>query len=608
MILSQTSGVGVRVIATRFVPSILSVAAFCVMCGAFMQAATVPSGFTETLIASGLARPTAMGVAPDGRVFVCEQGGRLRVIKDDTLLPTPFLTVSVNSSGERGLLGVAFDPAFITNHYVYVYYTTATSPIHNRVSRFTAIGDVALEGSEVAILDLEPLGATNHNGGAIHFGVDGKLYVAVGDNAVGANAQTLNNRLGKLLRINADGTIPTDNPFYKTAIGVNRAIWALGLRNPFTFSVQPLSGRIFINDVGQNTWEEINDGVAGANYGWPETEGPTTDPRFKSPFYAYDRRDTGECAITGGSFYNPSTEQFPDEFIGLYLFADYCGGWIRRLDTDTVTVSPFATDISFPVDLRVSDDGSLYYLARGTGSSTGVLYRVTFGSESADLVVTNVVAPQGAASGAALLVTDKTANQGSGAADGSQTAIWLSTNKTLGSDTLLAVRPVPSLASGESSKATNAVTLPSIDPGRYFLIADADTNDEVRETNEDNNLRARRLLVGPDLKATVALEPATPTSTVPTTITVTTANKGFDVAAASTTRLYRSANGTIGAGDELLREWAIPALNPNQEAAQSVTVRLPAGSYFLLAAVDVGNAVKEANESQNVTKVKLTVP
>jgi glucose/arabinose dehydrogenase len=452
MILSLTSGVGVRVIATRFVQSILSVAAVCVTCGAFMQAATLPSGFTETLIASGLARPTAMAVAPDGRVFVCEQGGRLRVIKDDTLLSTPFLTVSVNSSGERGLLGVAFDPAFITNHYVYVYYTTATSPIHNRVSRFTANGDVALEGSEIAILDLEPLGATNHNGGAIHFGVDGTLYVAVGDNAVGANAQTLNNRLGKLLRINADGTIPTDNPFYNTATGVNRVIWALGLRNPFTFSVQPLSGRIFINDVGQNTWEEINDGVAGANYGWPETEGPTNDPRFKSPFYAYDRRNTGECAITGGSFYNPSTEQFPDEFIGLYLFADYCGGWIRS-----------------------------------------------------------------------------------------------------------------------------------------------------------DNLRARRLLVGPDLKATVALEPATPTSTVPTTITVTTANKGFDVAAASTTRLYRSANGTIGAGDELLGEWAIPALNPKQEAAQSVTVMLPAGSYFLLAAVDVSHAVKEANESQNVTKVKLTV-
>jgi len=607
MILSLTSGVAVRVIATRFVQSILSVAAVCVTCGAFMQAATLPSGFTETLIASGLARPTAMAVAPDGRVFVCEQGGRLRVIKDDTLLSTPFLTVSVNSSGERGLLGVAFDPAFITNHYVYVYYTTATSPIHNRVSRFTANGDVALEGSEIAILDLEPLGATNHNGGAIHFGVDGTLYVAVGDNAVGANAQTLNNRLGKLLRINADGTIPTDNPFYNTATGVNRVIWALGLRNPFTFSVQPLSGRIFINDVGQNTWEEINDGVAGANYGWPETEGPTNDPRFKSPFYAYDRRNTGECAITGGSFYNPSTEQFPDEFIGLYLFADYCGGWIRSLDTDTVTVSPFATDISFPVDLRVSDDGSLYYLARGQGSNTGVLYRVTFASESADLVVTNLVAPKGAASGAVLQVTDKTANQGSGAAGGSQTAIWLSTNKNLGGDTLLAARPVPSLASGESSKATNAVTLPGIDAGTYFLIAEADTNGEVRETNEDNNLRARRLLVGPDLKATVALEPATPTSTVPTTITVTTANKGFDVAAASTTRLYRSANGTIGAGDELLGEWAIPALNPKQEAAQSVTVMLPAGSYFLLAAVDVSNAVKEANESQNVTKVKLTV-
>jgi len=209
-----------------------------------------------------------MDFAPDGRLFVCLQGGTLRVIKNSALLATPFLTVTVDASGERGLLGVTFDPNFATNKFVYVYYTVATSPRHNRVSRFTANGDVALANSEVVILELDNLSAaTNHNGGALHFGPDGKLYIAVGENANGSNSQTLANLLGKVLRINADGTIPADNPFFNTA-GARKEIWALGLRNPFTFAFQPGTGRLFINDVGQSTWEEINDGIAGSNYGW----------------------------------------------------------------------------------------------------------------------------------------------------------------------------------------------------------------------------------------------------------------------------------------------------------------------------------------------------
>ena len=156
------------------------------------------------------------------------------------------------------------------------------------------------------LLDLPTLSsATNHNGGAMHFGLDGKLYVAVGDNADGSNSQTLANPLGKMLRINTDGTIPSDNPFFSQTTGINRAIWALGLRNPFTFAIQPTSGRMFINDVGQNTWEEINEGAAGANYGWPTTEGPTTNPAFMTPVYAYHarQRPVQGCAITGGAFY-----------------------------------------------------------------------------------------------------------------------------------------------------------------------------------------------------------------------------------------------------------------------------------------------------------------
>jgi glucose/arabinose dehydrogenase len=333
--------------------------------------AALPVGFSESVVAGGLVNPTAMEFSPTGLLFVAEQVGPMKVFQNGTQLRANFFRdapISVDASGERGLLGIAFDPDYASNHYVYVYYT-ATAPVaHNRVSRFTAnaAGDLALAGSERVILELDNLSsATNHNGGAIHFGPDGKLYVAVGDNANGSNSQTQNNLLGKVLRLNADGTIPTDNPFYASATGQNRAIWALGLRNPFTFAFQNGTGRMFINDVGQNTWEEIDDGRAGANYGWPATEGPTTDPNFTGPFYAYDHSQG--CAITGGAFYNPAGRQFPSDYAGDYFFADYCGGWIRKIDLTTKAVTDFATGISSPVDLRVDAAGNLYYLAHGSG-------------------------------------------------------------------------------------------------------------------------------------------------------------------------------------------------------------------------------------------------
>jgi glucose/arabinose dehydrogenase len=358
----------------RFVGWILGAGASLLLSGGIAGAATLPAWLIESLVAEGLRQPTAMAFAPDGRLFIAEQSGQLRVVSNGTLLAAPFVSLTVSSLGERGLLGIAFDPAFAANQFVYVYYTATSPVIHNRVSRFTANGDVAVAGSEVVIVDLEPLSfATNHNGGAIHFGPDGKLYIAVGDNANGSNSQTLSNRLGKILRVNADGSIPTDNPFYGSATGDNRAIWALGLRNPFTFAFQSGSGTMFINDVGQNTWEEINEGIAGTNYGWPLTEGPTTDPDFTSPLYAYDHGEG--CAISGGAFHQPATAALPTRLAGSYFFADFCGGWIRvRLPGGTV--ADVASGISAPVDLQMAADGSLYYLARGSGTTTGVVYRI----------------------------------------------------------------------------------------------------------------------------------------------------------------------------------------------------------------------------------------
>lgn len=136
-----------------------------------LGAATLPAGFAESLVASGISKGTAMAFAPDGRLFICQQSGELRVVKNGALLAQPFVDLSVDSSGERGLLGVAFDPNFAANNFVYVYYTVSTSPRHNRVSRFTATGDVAVAGSETLILQLDNLsGATNHNGGAFTSG------------------------------------------------------------------------------------------------------------------------------------------------------------------------------------------------------------------------------------------------------------------------------------------------------------------------------------------------------------------------------------------------------------------------------------------------------
>lgn len=355
---------------------------------ASLSAATLPTGFTETQVTSGLSNPTAMAFAPDGRLFVAQQGGALRVIKNGALLTAPFVTLTTDPNGERGLLGIAFDPGFTSNQFIYLYYTVPGSPAHNRVSRFKANGDVALAGSETIIMELENLStATNHNGGALHFGLDGKLYIAVGENANSSNSQTLTNRLGKILRINADGSIPTDNPFISQTTGANRSIWALGLRNPFTFSIDPASGRMFINDVGQNTWEEINDGIAGSNYGWPTTEGYTTDVRFRSPLYAYPHSGgvvTG-CAITGGAVYNPGPAPYPSDYMGKYFFADYCSGWIKRFDPATAAVVYFALGINAPVDLQVGPDGLLYYLARGIGA----VYKVQFNGNQAPQITSH---------------------------------------------------------------------------------------------------------------------------------------------------------------------------------------------------------------------------
>ncbi|MEX2177687.1 MAG: PQQ-dependent sugar dehydrogenase [Gemmatimonadaceae bacterium] len=334
----------------------------------FGGSVNLPQGFTREVYASGFSDIlTAVAVSDDGRLFVAEKSGRLRVVRDGSLLPTPFVELPVLDESERGLIGVTLHPNFAVNGLVYVYYTSADGGAHNRISRFVASGDTAA-GPEQVLVDLPPLSeAGKHNGGAMHFGIDGKLYVAVGDNADGSLAPSLVSTFGKMLRFNADGSIPVDNPFFGQTTGINRAIWARGLRNPFTFAIQPGTGRMHINDVGQSNWEEINLGRAGADYGWPASEGPTSNPSFDAPILAYAHSDSPTLfegfAIVGGAFYHPPSPLFGDEYVGSYFFADYVQGWVYRLDVSNGNaVYAFAQVGGFPTGLAFGTDGAMYVL------------------------------------------------------------------------------------------------------------------------------------------------------------------------------------------------------------------------------------------------------
>lgn len=365
-------------------------------------AAEAAGTFEDSVLAWGLEAPTAMVFAPDGRLFVAERSGDVRIIKDGVLLEQPFLSLPVDYvCCERGLLGITLDPDFSANGIVYVYYTTAGEPIHSRVSRFAADPanpDVALAGSEVPILDLEPLAPNFHNGGAIHFGGDGKLYIAVGDNLVSENSQWLGTRLGKMLRINPDGTIPEDNPFYYVE-GAKKEVWALGLRNPYSFAFSQDNGRMYINDVGRDLWEEVNMGSPGANYGWPWCEGPCSTPGLADPVHAYPHDGEFGMAVTGGAFYDGEwATQFPEEYRGSYFFGDYVAGFIKRLPADgrggnLPGAVDFLQNAPTPLDIDVGPDGSLYYLSYSHGSVHRVQYVAPEVNGTPQAVLTTATAP-----------------------------------------------------------------------------------------------------------------------------------------------------------------------------------------------------------------------
>jgi glucose/arabinose dehydrogenase/fibronectin type 3 domain-containing protein len=364
-----------------------------------------------------------MAFAPDGRLFVWQKNGVVRVIKNGQLLPTPFIDLSakVNTFDDRGFWGLAFDPQFESTGRVYMSYTFENAGDPNnggaRTSRLTRVTadpanpDTALPGSETVILgsvgtppcSAQPASADcisadggSHTLGSLHFADDGTLFVGVGDGAEAGpddpnplRAQDLTSPNGKILRIKPDGSAPSGNPFYDGTNSWRSRVWQYGLRNPFGFSLQRETGEIYMGDVGWNTWEEVDHGPAGTNFGWPCFEGNGPQPTYQSrfaqcaqlpassvtpPFFTYDRGSGS--AVIGGPFYTETL--YPQDYWGNFFFADYTGNWIRRVVLDSehrpVSVQPFATDVQAPVALTLGPDGMIYYLSFTTGEVRRIRY------------------------------------------------------------------------------------------------------------------------------------------------------------------------------------------------------------------------------------------
>ncbi len=378
-----------------------------VLCCADFRTAVVPRAGAQSALpqialvspVGGLASPVGIVNAADGsnRLFIVEQGGRIRVIKNGALLSTPFLNITgrIGTGGERGLLGLAFPPGFATTQRFYVYYTNGSGDIviaRYRVSSGNA--DVADAASEQVIITIPHPGQSNHNGGQLAFGPqDGFLYAGTGDGGSGGdppnNAQNTNVLLGKLLRLDVETanpttyTVPPTNPFVGRA-GFRPEIWALGVRNPWRFSFDRQTGDLYVADVGQGNSEEIDfqpaASVGGENYGWRVMEGfhcypPGTTTCNQTgltlPVLEYDH-SAGDCSVTGGYVYRAAA--YP-RMQGLYFYGDFCTGRIWALRrVSSVWQSSLLLDTSFNITAFGEDEaGNLYAASYGTGQIYSVV-------------------------------------------------------------------------------------------------------------------------------------------------------------------------------------------------------------------------------------------
>nr|HMN63219.1 PQQ-dependent sugar dehydrogenase [Anaerolinea sp.] len=345
-----------------------------------------PQGYTWTPIVSGLERLTSLVDAGDGRMLALEQPGRIRLIENGSLVAQPFLDISakVGSQGnEQGLLGIALHPNYAENGLLYVNYTNNKGT--TTIARFQASADrtQADPASEKVLLTVDQPYA-NHNGGSMVFGPDGYLYMGLGDGGSGGdpqgNGQKLTTLLGKILRVDVDNgdpyVIPADNPFADGQKG-RAEIWAYGLRNPWRFSFDRATGDLYIGDVGQNAWEEIDYLPAvtpgGVNFGWNYREGthpyqgePPADLQLVDPVAEYPHPEG--CSVTGGYVYRG--EQLP-EFNGVYLYGDSCTGRVsallRQADGTWQNQLLFETGL-FVTSFAQDRSGELYLLDQRAGA------------------------------------------------------------------------------------------------------------------------------------------------------------------------------------------------------------------------------------------------
>ncbi|MCI0548875.1 MAG: PQQ-dependent sugar dehydrogenase [Candidatus Rokubacteria bacterium] len=366
-------------------------------------------------LATGLARPTAIAHAGDGsgRLFIALQEGQIVIWDGTEILSTPFLSITtrVSCCGERGLLGLAFHPRYAENGFFYVNYTDNNGNTVIARYRVSANADVADRASEsVRLRVTQP--ASNHNGGQLQFGPDGYLYIGLGDGGgtPGTRSQSLGTLLGKILRIDVDGPapygIPTDNPF-RGVSGALPEIWALGLRNPWRFSFDRVTGDLFIADVGEGRREEVNfepgTSAGGRNYGWPRMEGslcfsPLTGCNQAGlilPIAEYPHNP--ECSVTGGYRYRGT--RFP-ELLGTYFYADFCSGRIwgatRNASGAWVSTERLNTELN-PSAFGEDEEGELYLL--DYNATAGALHRLvgTTPPAGGEIILDN--APVGAQNG-----------------------------------------------------------------------------------------------------------------------------------------------------------------------------------------------------------------
>lgn len=387
--------------------------------------AAPPANFVNETLIINLNEPTSIAFLPNGKMLILERAGIIHLVENGASVvnPTPFLNLSSvtnTEQGERGLTGIAIDPHFHSNNYIYLFYTR-NSPLRDRVSRFVVQGDTANPDTETVIWEDNQPAPLWHHGGSIAFGNDGKLYISLGDGFDSSSVQSLTSYRGKMLRINKDGSIPNDNPFYDGAGPNLDAIWALGLRNPFRFQVDPLTGRIYIGDVGGNnvsySYEEINLGVAGANYGWPICEGNERSPNggactppaqpgtYQNPIHSYPHGGY-DASVTGGFVYRNGN--FPPPYKDSYFYGDYVRNWIKGLTIDPNTglktgefnFEPENGSDNGPygeiVDLKQGPDGAIYYVDIGISwersSRPGTVRRIKYLSTNQPPIIQSVQA------------------------------------------------------------------------------------------------------------------------------------------------------------------------------------------------------------------------